>query len=447
MNTTSRSLRRLLAGAAAATVLLASACGDSGTDDAADTSATSEASSGSGQYSVIRVPEDQKTIQDGVNAAKEGDLVLISPGVYQEAINVETPNIVVRGLDRNEVIIDGEFERENGIKVFSDGVAIENLTARNHTGNGIFFTGEYSASDAENRILTGYRASYVTVYNNGLYGLYGFNAQGGQFDNSYGSGHPDSAFYIGQCNPCDTVLTDLVSERNMLGYSGTNSTGVTIVNSVFKNNRAGIVPNSLYSEALYPNRGTNIVGNAVIDNNAADAPPGTAFAVAFGNGIVVGGVSNNVVERNLVTGHLNAGIVITDLPNSENPDTKADETFKPENNKVRNNKVTGNQFDLAYLTLNFASNLFGNCFEDNEIQTEFPEGLQSKAGCGAPEVDLGDLSAVVSLLKPSPPDVDWKTVVAPATQENMPDAATAAPKPAAKSPAKVDLAAIKMPTA
>lgn len=434
--------RTSLAAVLAVAALALAGCGDDTSSSGADDPGTTAASP---DYSVLRVPEDHPTIQEAVNSAAEGDLVLISPGVYKEGVNVETPGIVVRGVDRNEVIIDGEFERENGIKVFSDGVAIENLTVRNHTGNGVFFTGEYSDDTSKNRILTGYRASYVTAYNNGLYGIYGFNAQGGQFDNSYGSGHPDSAFYIGQCNPCDTVLTDLVAEKNMLGYSGTNSTGVTIVNSVWRGNRAGIVPNSLHSEKLAPNRGTTIVGNLVVDNNADDAPNAESIAIAFGNGIVLGGVSNNIVERNLVTGHVNAGIVITDFPDSKNPETGKSETFKPEKNQVRSNRLSGNTFDLAYLTVNYASELFGNCFEENEISAEFPEGLQARAGCGAPEVDLGDLSPVLSRLTPPPAQVDWKTVAVPPAQPNMPDAETAPPKRAPKSPPKVDVAAITTP--
>ena len=57
--------------------------------------------------------------------------------------------------------------------MFSNGVAVENLTSRNHTSNGIFFTGDYGKGFT----LEGYRASYTTTYNNGLYGVYAFNAE------------------------------------------------------------------------------------------------------------------------------------------------------------------------------------------------------------------------------------------------------------------------------
>ena len=186
-------------------------------------------------------------------------------------------------------------------------------------------------------------------------------------DHSYGSGHPDSAFYVGQCKSCNALLIDNTAENNMLGYSGTNSTGVTIVKSTFSHNRAGIVPNSLYSEQFGPNSGSTIVGNIVEDNNNAAAPDNKSFSVAYGNGIVVGGGSKIVIERNLITNHQNAGVIVTDLPTSKDPADGQEKSFKPESNQVRENTLSENQFDLAYLTANFASNTFGNCFEKNEF--------------------------------------------------------------------------------
>ena len=56
-----------------------------------------------------------QTIQAAVNAAHRGDWVLIWPGVYHEkstqwptaGVWIQTPDIHLRGLDRNGVIIDG----------------------------------------------------------------------------------------------------------------------------------------------------------------------------------------------------------------------------------------------------------------------------------------------------------------------------------------------------
>ncbi|NLA37547.1 MAG: hypothetical protein GX868_17925, partial [Actinobacteria bacterium] len=239
------------------------------------------------------------------------------------------------------------------------------------------------------------------------------------------------------CNPCESLIVDSVGEYNMLGYSGTNSTGVTIANSVFRNNRSGIVPNSLDGEKLAPNSGTTIVGNIIADNNSGEAPSNEGFAIAFGTGIVFGGVSNNIAERNLITGHRVGGVVVTDMPDG----------YKPENNIVRNNRLANNQYDLVYLTVEFASTLFGNCFADNDVVKTFPADLQERAGCGAPDHDFGDLSAIVSEIPAAPADVDWKTVRPPGPQPNMANAATAKAVPANNVPVSIDLDAITTPVA
>ena len=111
--------------------------------------------------------------------------------MYHEAVNVTTPELTIRGLDRNEVILDGEFELDNGIRVLgAAGVTVENMTARNYTFNGFFWTG-----------VDGYRGSYLTAYRNGDYGIYAFDSVNGVFEHSYAAGSPDAGFYIGQCYP------------------------------------------------------------------------------------------------------------------------------------------------------------------------------------------------------------------------------------------------------
>ena len=58
---------------------------------------------------VIRVPADQATIQDAINAAFNGDEVVISAGTYNETISFGGKAITVRGDtgDPTDVIIDG----------------------------------------------------------------------------------------------------------------------------------------------------------------------------------------------------------------------------------------------------------------------------------------------------------------------------------------------------
>lgn len=176
---------------------------------------------------VRHVPKDFPSVQLAVDGSSPGDLVLIDPGTYAEAVVVRVNDITIRGVDRNAVIFDGNDEKENGITVAADGVSVENLTVRRFAFNGLLFTKAYDDDvDAkQHTVLRGYRASYVTANNNGAYGIYAFFARGGLIDHTYTSGHPDSGIYVGQCKPCDAVVTDNVSELNAIGYSGTNASG------------------------------------------------------------------------------------------------------------------------------------------------------------------------------------------------------------------------------
>jgi hypothetical protein len=58
--------------------------------------------------STIHVPKDQPTIQSGINAANNGDTVLVSPGTYAENINFDGKAITVASAKGPSVtIIDG----------------------------------------------------------------------------------------------------------------------------------------------------------------------------------------------------------------------------------------------------------------------------------------------------------------------------------------------------
>jgi Right handed beta helix region len=444
-------MRRVCAVLLAVTALVA--CGDNG-DEGGD----------GGSSGALRVPDDYGTIQEAVDAASPGDLILISPGTYEEEVDVTTDDLVLRGVDRNEVILDGGFELENGIRVLeADGVAVENLTVQNYSGNGFFWTG-----------VDGYRASYVSSIRNGVYGIYAFGSVNGVIEHSYASGSADGGIYVGQCSNCRALVDDVLVEWNGLGYSGTNSGGdLFVVNSEFRFNRVGMAPNTLSTEGCSPQRDATIVGNYVHDNgNPETAAVGFAMLGEYTGILVVGG-NANTVERNRVENHEIAGIAVVPqpeedavvpIPDETPPDCVADvvpasddviaELDNPlvwpvADNHVEGNVVSGSgEWDLVLLTLDGEAH--GNCFADNEAEVSAPEDIEQVLPCeGTAQTYEPETARFFEILSEErPPSVDYEDVDLPdpGELENMPEAETASAVPAGE-PRTVDVDAISVPAA
>ncbi|MCC5947587.1 MAG: right-handed parallel beta-helix repeat-containing protein [Nitriliruptoraceae bacterium] len=402
------------------------------------------------------VPEDHPTIQNAVDAADPGDLVLVGPApqtdehraedgryVYRETVEITTPSLTLRGTDRNEVIVDAEHVRDNAIATFgADGVVVENLTARNATGNGIYWTS-----------VRGYRGSYLTAVNNGIYGIYAFDSTDGVFEHSYASGSADAGFYIGQCDPCDGVIRDSIAEWNGLGYSGTNASDVILVGSTWRHNVAGIVPNTLDSQRFPPHGNVTIVGNLIHDNDNRDAPSVGGIWPSHGAGVLIAGGHDSLVERNRIVNHTAHGVAIS--PNlSRN-------FWMSGGNVVRDNVIEGSGYSDVTIS---GPAMPDNCVGDNALSRTQPRGLQTIAGCGAgatagahagpgdPDrgplglpfrTSLGPTLASVGLVAEVGldriPDVDHRILPHPPDQPQMPDGADAPVVPAVDVAANLDL--------
>lgn len=426
--------------------LVTSACGGGGGGGGGDATTTvpPTATAPVGPPRVVAVPADEPTVQAGVDAARPGDLVLIAPGTYREQVVVTTPGVTVRGEDRNTVVLDGGGTLANGIMVVGPGSVIENLTVTGYMFNGVLVTGDASATGQEaddgeagtyaaGAMIEGYRVSYVTAYNNGLYGIYAFGVRGGQIDHSYASGHPDSGFYVGQCKPCDVLLTDNVGEHNRIGYEGTNAGGNTfIVNSIWRENRIGMTVNSETRELLAPQESSVIAGNLVVDNDDPGTPDTTGSGIV-GLGIGIGGGTDNVVTRNRISGNGAVGVAVRDL-----------DGFSPIGNRIVDNVIEGHTIaDLELSSSGAPVAIHQNCFSGNEPAATWPDDLETLLPCdatGAPPADAPGPER-----DPTVAGVDYRTMPAPPAQEGMRDPATAAWAPYEPVVPTFDVAAAVVP--
>ncbi len=381
------------------------------------------------RHEVLVVPGEYATIQAAVDHAVPGDLVLISPGVYREAVVSHVPDLDIRGRDRNTVVIDGSNRLPNGITLAANGDSVENLTVRRFAINGLLFT--LSDNYGNGSVLHGYRASYVTAYDNGLYGLYAFGATGGLFDHDYASGQPDSGIYIGQCRPCNAVVEHSMAESNRVGFEAANASGgLTIVDSQFDSNRAGVVVESDTTEKLLPQVGAVIAGNVIANNNNPVTPTTSEGADVFGYGIAIGGGSNDSVLRNLVTGNVSVGVIVT-----------GGAGYSPKNDKVSGNALSGNRVDLVYAGIGSDTIATrGNCFSGNSFSSSDPTAIESTVACGHDGVVRSSFAGAES-----PDGVDYTTIAPPPAMPEMVAAATAPASPAADEPPAVNFSSVVLP--
>ncbi|MER7672466.1 right-handed parallel beta-helix repeat-containing protein [Kitasatospora sp. NPDC096128] len=393
---------------------------------------------------VVRVPQDFPSVQKAVDVAREGDTVLVSPGTYRESVRITKPRIVLRGTERNTVVLDGGVRLVNGVTVTGPGSVVENLTVHGYLANGVLFTGvtdeklqqRGAGGSAYNPLdttrfpaLQGFRATKVTAYNNGLYGIYAFDARAGIIEDSYASGGADSGVYVGQCKPCDTLVRGNTVERNAVGIEITNaSDNLSFLGNRVVGNRVGVTVNSNDLEALAPQHGAVIAGNAVTDNNASDTPEQADGG--FGIGIGIGGGTANRVERNLVQGNRSAGVIVTDPPG-----------HPAAGNRIQGNRSEGNGVDLV-----LASADPGNCFTGNSAPgqpaTQSPESLEAQAACDAQS--RSPLTAGRAAPVQAPPGVPFNQVQAPPAQPSLPDP-NAPGRPATDLPGPVDPDAYPLP--
>jgi hypothetical protein len=337
------------------------------------------------------VPQDLPHPQAAVDIAHPGDVILIDRGTYSGGVVVpgSLHDLTIRGVDRNEVILDGRDEEENAIYVLGDDVTIENMTAHNFRGNGFYWTG-----------VDGYAGRYLTVSNVGLYGIYAIESHNGVFEHSFVSGAADAAFYIGECDPCDATLTDLTARLSAVGYSGTNASGnVVVEDSLWELNGTGILPNSYdVGKAEPPQERSVFRNNVVRGSGSVPVPVDTPLAGFWGLGIAIAGGNENLVEGNQVSDSARYGVVIY-------PTVQDGTTWVPQANLVRGNTVRGS--GTADLALSDGTGP-GNCFEDNDHETAAPADLGAE---GCPLSGSDDVAA--ELVVPPPVAEEQAAGVAP----------------------------------
>ncbi|MCX6833228.1 MAG: hypothetical protein NT028_14070, partial [candidate division Zixibacteria bacterium] len=113
----------------------------------------------------IHVPADQPTIQAGINAAIDGDTVLVAAGIYSEALTVQDKNIALLSENGAEQTILTGIGRM--IIQQSTGVVIDGFRFINASTIGVS-TGDVTIRNCQfflaDNVIVGYDDATVRVY-------------------------------------------------------------------------------------------------------------------------------------------------------------------------------------------------------------------------------------------------------------------------------------------
>jgi len=360
----------------------------------------------------IRVPIDTSTIQGAVNIAQPGDLILLEPGTYFEQVEVATPDIVIRGRDRNAVFVDGAHESGTGFTVRADGVAIENMTVRNYTLDAITVEG-----DATGLPRNGFRALHVTTSNSDGSGITLRNTQNAEVRQGWFSGHGNAGVTVTGCTDCSTLITTSLAEFNARGFSVSGAgEGVSIFASTSRNNRAGVV---VEDSTGSPTTGIVVAGSLIQNNGFSQSPSNDdLWENLYGVGVNLGGTFSSSVVNNRIEGNLRAGVLL-----SSNLDQTSGD---PVAARVEGNAASGHPD--GDIVVAFSSDAIdpGLCISNNAGAVLAPDGAAEASTCST------DSSAPPQLAWTGPPrpSIPHQNVAVPPTIDGMSDADSALPVPA-----------------
>ncbi len=221
----------------------------------------------------IHVPDDYPTIQEAINAAKPGETIRVSKGIYYENIVVDK-SVSLLGENKENTLIDGSGKGDV-VNITADSVKLTGFKIINGGDNGIKTKGQFT--EIYNNIISSNNESGIRVgspnntisFNNITFTHLGISVEG----------------------PDDNLISDNTCSNNYRGiFIGFNAINNVISYNVCINNTYGI-------DVFY---GSN---NIVTNNTCSKNDQGISMRGSDGT------VTNNICHSNRIGISLSVSII------------------------------------------------------------------------------------------------------------------------------------------
>ena len=280
--------------------------------------------------------KDGESIQAAINGAKNGDTVLVYPGVYKESVYIDKDDITLKGvvIEGEWPIMDGEHKRNDAVLYSGNGITIEWLKIIHYKGNAIM----------------GQSGNNFTIRNNwvvdtGVYGIFPQYGQNGLIEHNVLSGIEDAAIYVGMCDNVDVLHNEVFD--SVAGIEIENTRHALVEGNYAHNNTAGLLVFITPGLPIKTTFDVILRNNFVVNNNTENfgAPGSIVSKVPRGVGIVIMAADDVVVENNIISGNTTTGIVITDLGFITDIASDPESEPNPDNIQILDNLMLNNGTD------------------------------------------------------------------------------------------------------
>ena len=331
-----------------------------------------------------------QSIQAAIDAAAPGDTILVDPGVYQETGNADFGLRIATDDLRLIGKVDEAAGEAGKVRLVQTGTQHTGVYAAPAAcGPGVqvggcadelegFYIRGFSVEDfprhgIQTRFVDGFTIQGNASVRNLENGIYPTISANGLVQENVSYGSLDTAMWVAASENVRVIDNEMHS--SVIGLEITVANNVEVKENRIYDNTVGV---GLFHPDAAGNLPLPVMTNWVIEqnhiyaNNRPNAAPPNSFQALLppGVGVLLLGVSGNVIAKNTVENNAFVGIGVlgwcTAFPQGCPP--SADPAVN--NNRITQNTVIGNGFapvplaaDITYLEFEGSS---GNCFEKNK---------------------------------------------------------------------------------